>query len=103
MRGAIAGTASSIGAAAPPSRIVAGLTTASATRVIPIPISPTSMTSRFGISLPYELRNRMPTTAPSPAGPMMKKKFCDVSPRMSTAKPGPMAPSTPIRLDEMPR
>ncbi len=70
---------------------------------MPMATSPRSITSRFGIPLPYELRKRIPTTAPRPAGPMMKKKFCEVRPRMSTANPGPMAPSTPIRLDEMPR
>ena len=45
----------------------------------------------------------MPSTAPRPAGPMMKKKFSGVRPRMSTAKPGPMAPSTPIRLEADPQ
>ena len=45
----------------------------------------------------------MPSTAPRPAGPMMKKKFSGVRPRTSTAKPGPMAPSTPIRLEADPQ
>ncbi len=34
---------------------------------------------------------------------MMKKKFSGDRPRMSTANPGPIAPSTPIRLELMPR
>ena len=55
------------------------------------------------MALPYELRKRMPRTAPRPAGPMMKKKFSGVSPRTSTANPGPIAPSTPIRLELIPR
>ena len=45
----------------------------------------------------------MPRMAPSPAGPMMKKKFSLVSPRTSVANPGPIAPRTPMRLELMPR
>ena len=45
----------------------------------------------------------MPSTAPRPAGPMMKKKSSSDRRRISFAKPGPMAPMTPIRLAAMPR
>ncbi len=81
MNGAIDGMAFSIGAAAGPKALETGLTIASATSVMPIATRPMSMTSRFGRPLPYELRKRMPTTAPRPAGPMMKKKFVRAEPQ----------------------
>ena len=71
--------------------------------MIPMAMRPMSITNRLGRPFPYEFRNRMPTTAPSPAGPMMKKKSSAVRSSTSVAKPGPIAPSTPMRLAAMPR
>ncbi len=82
---------------------VSGFTIASRMSVTPMATRPISTSSRFGIRPPYALRNRMPITAPSPAGPTTKKKSWDESPSTSRAKVGPTAPITPISDAAMPR